>query len=49
MYVEKHFTPEQRRILYVLLADLEESIPWKFPWWEGMEAVSKHLRELTKH
>jgi hypothetical protein len=48
-YVEEQFNAEQRRILYILLGDLEESIPWRFPWWEGMEAVHRHLVETTNH
>jgi len=31
--IEEQFNAEQRRILYILLGDLEESIPWRFPWW----------------
>jgi hypothetical protein len=41
--IEARFSTEQRRSLYILLADLEENISWRFPWWEAMTAVSKYL------
>lgn len=33
---------EQRRALYSFLAALVEAKAWRFPWWEGMNAVNKH-------
>jgi hypothetical protein len=48
LYIENHFNAEQRQRLYILLADLEENIQWKFPWWRGMEAVSKHIEEFAR-
>jgi hypothetical protein len=47
-YIESHFNAEQRRPLYVLLADLEENIQWKFPWWRAMEAVSRHIEQFAR-
>ena len=46
-YVERHFNGKQRQALYNLLVEIAETIPWKFPWWEGMEAVHRHHRRMA--
>jgi hypothetical protein len=41
--LKEDFSAEQWRILYIKFVELTENIQWRFPWWEGGNAVYRHL------
>ena len=47
-YIDRHFGKEQRFILYDLLNELYENVPWYFPCGEAFETISKHKLEMHK-
>jgi hypothetical protein len=45
-YINRHFNKEERRVLYGLLDEIEDHIPWKgIAWHDVFEAVRKAAHE----